>query len=406
MEYRRARRPAHHRLIGGVAAGLAEHFGVPPAYVRVAFVVATWFNGAGIIGYLLLWRFLPLADDERSVGLESAERRGLRRRTGIGVAEIVQAVAFLCLGAGVLVLMQVTGRGVGGSLFVPILVGLVGVALIWRQIDDALLSQWMRQRTGWASLSRLAAGVALVVAAGLYFLTENRGWGAVLDVGAATGVALIGVTLILGPWISSLLANLGQERRERVRSQERADVAAHLHDSVLQTLALLQKNAGDPAAVATLARRQERELRDWMYGTEKPSHESLAGALRASAADVETSHTLPVELVVVGDTVLDDRADALARAVREAVVNAAKHSGADRVDVFAEIGGGLATVFVRDRGVGFDPAAVDGDRKGLSGSIVERVQRHGGEAEIRSEPGEGTDIRLTMPVGPREGGES
>lgn len=397
-EYRRAHRPADRRLVGGVATGVAEHFGVPVLYVRLAFIVATWLHGMGVIAYLLLWRFLPLQRPDLAPGLESATRRGLRTRSRPGTTEIAQTIALGAVGVGVLLLIQSTGRGIGGNLFGPLLVGVVGLAVIWRQYDDVAWGRWMRETRGWALASRLAAGGVLVVLAALFFLTQEGGWGAALDLASALVIALLGVLLILGPWVVRLLGDLSQERRERVRSQERADVAAHLHDSVLQTLALLQKNAGDSAAVATLARRQERELRAWLYGDDEQPGDSLVAALRAIAADVEDTHHVPVEVIAVGDTPLDPDTTALARAAREAVVNAAKHAHVDRIDVYAECGGIAAEVFVRDRGVGFDPDAIADDRMGVRGSIVDRLERHGGTASVRSAPGEGTEVALHLPL--------
>ncbi|WP_235833638.1 ATP-binding protein [Aeromicrobium chenweiae] len=400
--YRRAYRPADRRLVGGVSAGLAEHLGVPVLYVRLAFIVATWVQGIGVLAYLLLWRFLPLRRPDLSPGLESATRRGLRSRTRTGPTEIAQTIALGAVGIGVLLLIQATGRGIGGGLFAPLLVAVVGLAVIWRQFDDVAWERWMRQTRGWAFASRVAAGAALVALAGLYFLGKEGGWGAALNLASALVIALLGIGLILGPWISRLLGDLGEERRERVRSQERADVAAHLHDSVLQTLALLQKNAGDAATVATLARRQERELRAWLYGDDEQAGDSLVGALRAAAADVEDTHRVPVEVIAVGDAPLDPDALALARAAREAMINAAKHAKVDRIDVYAETDGHTADVFVRDRGVGFDLATIAGDRMGVRGSIVDRVERHGGLASIRSSPGEGTEVALSVTLRPRE----
>lgn len=398
-EFRRAHRPADRRVLGGVAAGLADHLGVPVVWVRVGFVVATWLNGAGVIAYLLLWRFLPLVDPERAPGLESAERRGLRiAGTRMGGREIAQTVGIVALGAGVLVLMQLSGRGISDAVMLPLAAAVVGVVVIWRQIDDATLSQWVRQSGGLGYGVRLLAGVGLIAVAAIYFVTQERGWGALVDLGAATVIALIGAGLILGPWIGSLIGDLAKERRERVRSQERADVAAHLHDSVLQTLALLQKNADDPAMVATLARRQERDLRSWMYGHDQPAANSLLASLRAAADEVEDAHHVVVEVVAVGDAPVTPDVAALASAAREAIVNAAKHAQVDRVDVYMESNGQRVDVFVRDRGIGFDPDAVAEDRFGIRGSIVGRVERHGGTAEIRSVVGEGTEVRLGLPV--------
>jgi signal transduction histidine kinase/phage shock protein PspC (stress-responsive transcriptional regulator) len=397
-EYRRAHRPADRRLVGGVAAGVAEHLGVPVLYVRLAFIVATWLHGMGVVAYLLLWRFLPLQRPDLPPGLESATRRGLRTGSRPGTTEIAQTLALGAVGIGVLLLIQSTGRGIGGNLFGPLLVGVVGLAVIWRQYDDVTWGRWMRETRGWALASRLAAGGVLVVLAALFFLTQEGGWGAALDLAAALVIALLGVLLILGPWVVRLLGDLSQERRERVRSQERADVAAHLHDSVLQTLALLQKNAGDSAAVATLARRQERELRAWLYGNDEHPGDSLVAALRAVAADVEDTHHVPVEVIAVGDAPLDLDTTALARAAREAVVNAAKHAHVGRIDVYVECSGSGAEVFVRDRGVGFDPDTIAEDRMGVRGSIIDRLERHGGTASVRSAPGEGTEVALRLPL--------
>ena len=367
--------------------------------VRVAFVVATFFNAAGIFAYLILWRLLPLAEPAWPAGLESASRRGLRSGRGrIGPIEVLQTVAVCAIGAGVLLLLQLTGRGVNGSLLLPLLVGLLGVSVIWRQLDDVAWQRWMRQTSGWAFAARIGGGVVMVALAAVYVLSQERGLSGVLDVASATGIALVGIALILGPWISKLLGDLTAERRERVRSQERADVAAHLHDSVLQTLALLQKNADDPAAVATLARRQERDLRGWLYGNEDQHGDSLVAALRLAGVEVEEAHHVTVEVVGVGDAALDFDTSALARAAREAMVNAAKHAGVGRVDVYAECDGRTAEVFVRDRGKGFDPDQVAADRLGIRGSIVGRVERHGGTVAIRSAPDEGTEVWMQIPL--------
>lgn len=377
---------------------MAEHFGVPVLYVRLAFIVATWFHGMGVIAYLLLWRFLPLRQPDLPPGLESATRRGLRTSGRPGAFEVFQTVALGAVGIGVMFMIQASGRGIAGGLFAPLLIGVIGLAVIWRQFDDAAWGRWMRQTRGFAFAVRIAAGAVLVATAAIYFLSQERGWGGMVDLASAVGVAVLGLLLILGPWITKLLGDLTEERRERVRSQERADVAAHLHDSVLQTLALLQKNAGDSATVATLARRQERELRAWLYGNDEKPGDSLVAALRASAADVEDVHRVPVEVIAVGDAPLDPDVAAIAKAAREAMINAAKHARVDRIDVYAETDGRTVEVFVRDRGVGFDPGSIAEDRMGVRGSIIDRVERHGGTATIRSQPGEGTEVALSVPV--------
>jgi len=404
--YRRASRPADRRIVGGVAAGLADHLGISVVWVRVGFIVATWFNGAGIIGYLLLWRFLPLATPDESPGLESARRSDKRRGSRPSSREIAQTAALGVLGLGVIALLSVFGGGISSQLTAPILIGAVGLALIWRQLDDAAWNSWLRQTSGPAHYLRIAAGLGLVGIAAIFLVSEGRGWNAMLDLAVAVAVAVLGILLILGPWIAGLWNDLADERRERIRSQERADMAAHLHDSVLQTLALLQKNAADPRAVATLARRQERELREWLYGDGDRTDGTVVRTLRAEAEDVETTHQIPVEFVAVGDRPLTADGQALARAAREAMVNAAKHAQADRIDVYAEVTDDRAEVFVRDRGVGFDPQAVAADRQGIRGSIADRMRRHGGHAEVRSAPGAGAEVVLTMPFQAAAGGDS
>jgi signal transduction histidine kinase len=200
----------------------------------------------------------------------------------------------------------------------------------------------------------------------------------------------------MGPWLFRLAGDLSEERAARVRSQERADVAAHLHDSVLQTLALIQKHSEDGRTVATLARAQERDLRAWLYADEAPPDTSVSSALRAAAAEVEDAHGVPVEVVTVGDVPASDRLRPLVLAAREAMVNAAKHSGAEKVDVYAEMADGQTEVFVRDRGRGFELGGVPEDRLGVRNSIVDRMERHGGSAVIRTAPAEGTEVRLAM----------
>ena len=233
------------------------------------------------------------------------------------------------------------------------------------------------------------------------------------DVVLAALAVAVALSVIFAPFIARLAGELGEERRRRVREQERAEMAAHLHDSVLQTLALMQQRAEDPREVATLARRQERELRAWLAGRGRVGTASitqtLAGALEAAAGEVEATHRVPVEVVAVGETALDERGEALVAAAREAMVNAAKHGGPEPVRVFAEAEDGTlavyaeaadgeARVFVRDRGPGFDPAAIPPDRRGIRESIVGRMARHGGRATIHTTPGAGTEVELVLPV--------
>jgi signal transduction histidine kinase len=244
---------------------------------------------------------------------------------------------------------------------------------------------------------RVVVGLGMLVVAIVTFTLRSGNFSAALDVGVAALLGFLGVGFILGPWLIRLSADLGEEREARVRSQERADVAAHLHDSVLQTLALIQRSAGDPAAVARLARAQERDLRSWLYDAPTGETVTLAAALRRAAAEAEDAYGVPVEVVCVGDHPVTEPLRPLVLAAREAISNAARHSGADKVDVYAESGPDRSEVFVRDRGKGFDITTIAADRHGVRGSIVDRMQRHGGTAEVLSTPGVGTEVRLGLP---------
>jgi signal transduction histidine kinase/phage shock protein PspC (stress-responsive transcriptional regulator) len=404
---RRAFREPDRGYLGGVAAGLSSHLGISVVWLRAGFVVLTALGGSGIAAYALLWLMVPVAPAvEPAPGLAAAERDG-RRTTRRGLADIGPTVALAALAVGMLFVAQLV---IGSGLVLWVLVlGLGGVALIWRQADESHRERWRDSSGridpvralvgggGWAAWSRLAVGVLMLVTALVLFALRSGRLSIALDVLLATGLALVGVLLVAGPWLLRLLSDLGEERAQRVRSQERADVAAHLHDSVLQTLALIQKNAADPAQVARLARAQERDLRSWLFEDAGPSG-SLSAALAALAADVEADHNVAVEVVTVGDLVLDERTQPVLLATREAVVNAAKHAGAARVDVYAEASAARVEVFVKDRGRGFDVDQVAADRHGVRGSMIDRMERHGGSARVTSRPGEGAEVVLTMPL--------
>jgi signal transduction histidine kinase/phage shock protein PspC (stress-responsive transcriptional regulator) len=405
----RATRRVEGRLIGGVASGVADHLGLRVLHVRIAFVVLAWFGGFGAVAYAVLWFLLPQAEPPAEApGLASATRQGKRPQSRSRAVDIGQIVALAVLGIGVVGLVQFAGLGVSSRLFWPIVFAGVGVALIWRQADDAQRSRWVQASPrvpvvgsligtgGWASAARFVLGLALVGGSVAAFVLQRDSRAIYDDVLLGVLLALAGVALIFGPLVYRLTTDLSSERRERIRSQERADMAAHLHDSVLQTLALIQKQSTDPRRVASLARSQERELRDWLYADATPASETLRSALRKASGDIEDAHGVAVEVVTVGDAPLDDRLAALLRAAREAMVNAAKHAQVDRLDVYAEVDADQVALFVRDRGVGFDPETIPADRLGVRGSIQDRMRRHGGTAIVRSVPGEGTEVRLVM----------
>jgi signal transduction histidine kinase/phage shock protein PspC (stress-responsive transcriptional regulator) len=405
---RRATRSADNRLLGGVAAGLGEHLGVDVTIMRAVFLLTTIFGGLGIALYAGLWMILPTGThlDESAPGLEAASRQGKRPGRRARLDDVGPLVALAAVAIGIAVLLQ---RVVGSPvLFWPLLLGVIGLAVLWRQADEAQRERWIDStgridfvravvgRGGVASYARLAAGVGLLLLALTLFAVQSGTSGVARDVVVAGVLGVAGLALTVGPWLFRLAGDLSEERAARVRSQERADVAAHLHDSVLQTLALIQKHADDGRMVSTLARAQERDLRSWLYGDETESETSVASGLRAAAAEVEDAHGVPVEVVVVGDLPASDARRALVLAAREAMVNAAKHSGAEKVDVYAELADGLTEVFVRDRGRGFDADDVPADRLGVRNSIVDRMERHGGTAVIRAAPGEGTEVKLSM----------
>jgi signal transduction histidine kinase len=252
-------------------------------------------------------------------------------------------------------------------------------------------------------ISKVGFALGIILGAGLLLAWANGSLEAVGKVALAALVVTIALTLISAPFWIAIVRRLGTERVARARSEERSEVAAHLHDSVLQTLALIQKRSDDPEQVARLARRQERELREWL-SDDRPARpdERLADALRAAAAEIEDSHGTPIEAIVVGDTALDERTGALVGAAREALTNAAKFaSGGGPVRLYAEIDDGDARVFIDDRGPGFDPNAIPKDRRGVRESIIGRMKRYGGRAEIRSEPGDGTEVELSIKGGDR-----
>lgn len=404
-EVRRAYRDLREPVIGGVAAGLAEHLGLTVLMVRVGFVVGAVLGGVGIAFYAVLWAMLPVGPPTTALapGLASASRGGRRPGPVRRLSDLGPVVVLGALGIGAVFVLQGV-LGAGGWVW-PLGIATVGVALLWRQADEAQRERWVDATGridplrivlgsgGWASYARLAAGVVLIVVAIVLFSLRGGSLSLARDVTLAVLLGLGGLAIVVGPWIYRLASELSDEREERVRTQERADVAAHLHDSVLQTLALIQKN---PADAARLARSQERDLRAWLFSTESIDDSTVGSSLRAMAGEIEDAYGITVDVVAVGDCDLDESLRPIVSAAREATTNAAKHAGVPRVDVYAEITAGAVDVFVRDRGAGFDPDATPEDRLGVRRSIIDRMARHGGTADVRSAPGEGTEVRLHL----------
>ena len=369
-------------LIGGVAAGIAAHLHVRPAVIRIAFIVLATAGGLGVALYGAYWIVLSPAP-----GTRSRIPAWLEYTIG-GLA----AVAAVAVAAAALP---------GAGLFVPTTLACLGGALIWRQASAPqrdrlrLLSRESLLGDDVAGRIRLATGAALVVAGAVLVLVKAD-FTAVRDGLIAMIVTIVGLALLTGPWWMRLVTQLGSERSERIRSQERADIAAHLHDSVLQTLALIQRNAGSPREVARLARGQERELRTLLYGSRTATGQ-LGDQLRRAAGEVEDDYAVTIDIVIVGDTELTSDLAALVAAAREAMVNAAKHSQTTSISLYAEVEDDIVRVFVKDRGVGFDVDTIAADRQGVRGSIVARLERHGGSATVVASPGAGTEVRMEVP---------
>jgi len=387
------------RVIAGVCSGLAASLRVDPIVVRVAFIVLTIAGGFALPVYLVLWWLVPDSTGQRGIRLEQLD---------VSAGELRQPLAIALVVGGTLLLLRELGLWFSDALVWPVALLGFGLALLWARSgeeDRARLASAANRLPGRPlevliggrqAVLRVAVG-ALLVAAGVgAFVATSDAVTAARQVVIAVVVTVAGFALILAPWLRRLTTDLANERRERIRSEERAEMAAHLHDSVLQTLALIQRKADQPRELVALARQQERELRAWLYGAGKPSGTTFASAIEAVAAEIETLHGIEVEVVPVGDLPLDAATDALVQATREAVVNAAKHSGVPTVSVYVEVEGDRATVFVRDRGKGFDPEAVPSDRRGISHSICDRLARHGGRATITSAPGEGTEVMLEV----------
>lgn len=371
-----------NRIIAGVAGGLADSLRVADAYVRAAFLTLLSVWGIGGVLYLGFW----LVAFDR---VEDREVEPVSTTQGLGLA-----AAF----TGVLVLLGAVGWWPNPILVLTAAALSFGTAALTDSSRPAPLAGLFDPNVEKPSRARLLIGVVLLIG-GLSILNIRVGglfeFSTVFLAIALTG---LGVVVAFGPWVRKLLGDLATERNERIRQEERGEVAAHLHDSVLQTLALIQRS-DDTTRMAMLARHQETELRGWLYGSVPLEGIDLVStALKSAAARVEEDHQMPVDVVTVGDHPVDESAKALVGAASEAMVNAAKHSGADRMSLFFEATEEEMSVYVTDQGKGFDPAEVGDDRRGIANSIRTRVVKAGGTVEIVSEPGEGTEVMLHMPV--------
>jgi len=383
--YPRLTRGSDGSVVAGVCVGLADHLGVRVVHVRLVMVLLATLSGAGVALYSALWALTPTGPAPAGAG------RGDERERRRGMALAVVAVA-----GAVLSFMVTTATGL--SVIVPVLVVALGAGLVWQQYDGGGRVA-PRSVFDWA---RVTAGATLVVVGLAVVVLGQVEFAALRSSLLAVVATLVGVGLLSVPVGLRLWRSLEEERAARIRESERSDIASHLHDSVLQTLALIQKRSDDPGQVARLARRQERELRQWLFGAGSRMSSgaaTFAGAVEVMVGDVEDVYGLRVDQVVVGgDGPVGDAGEAVLGAVREALVNVAKHAGVDTADVFVENDGRTLSAFVRDRGRGFDPDAVGGDRHGLAQSIRHRVESRGGTVRVRSTLGRGTEIGIEMPL--------
>ena len=405
------RRPLDKRAFAGVCAGLSIHLGFDVKYVRWAFVGGA-FLGVGVVLYIWLWLLVPAGDPhevsrQEKEASSSAIHRGLKAPwrdvvRKLPLTEIALGVVLLIAAA----LIAAAGAGVDVTTWIlPLLVVIAGALLGWSQLDEMQRARWnvdTGSRTP-VSVLRIVGGIALVgVGAVLLTLGEREGGDLIAALVPVVAV-IVGAALVLAPWWLRLMRERGAERAARVREAERADIAAHLHDSVLQTLALIQMRSGDSEAVSRLARAQERELREWLFADRDTSETSFASAVRAVMAEVEDRFAATIDTVVVGDAELSngwlDSGTAILGALREAASNAVVHGGAP-VTVYVEVASGGIEAFVRDRGAGFILDDVPTDRLGVRESIIGRVERRGGTVKIRTlaEPDTGTEVALSVPV--------
>lgn len=379
---------ADQRWLGGVAAAIAVEVGVDASWIRLAFVLLTLVGGVGLALYAACWLWFTYQARRRPAQAYVPVPKGATpARRAVGVCAVV-------LGLTLAADRALSTRLLDTTVW-PVAVSVFGILLVWSsgKVDWAAPSE----------LIRAVIGLLLVAVGVIAFIVSNLGLSVAPQALVISTVLLSGVILIVAPWLWRAASQVGEERLKRIRADERAQLAAHLHDSVLQTLSLIQRSADDKQATINLARRQERELREWLFGSTSRhgGQKQFRAALVELAAEVEELHGLPVEVVVVGDGLVDDAMQTALFATRELMVNAAKHSGAPRVDVYGELGRDKLEIFVRDTGRGFDPRSVPPDRRGLADSVIGRMERMGGSVTISTsgEVGRGTEVALSIPRG-------
>ena len=402
-------RPKRGRWLTGVCKGIALHLGISVMWVRLAFIALTCLYGAGIIAYVFLWIFMPAGDPQAVASAEHipVKQAPLARGnqpaqagvedTAVSAESLSEAIqrapkpALVALAGFVLLTigLLLVGTGADSQLIIPLLLGLAGIALAWMNLSP----------NGTQLLSMLG-GIALIFIGWAVYVSNvtYAGWGTSPRRIMLSGFIMIAcIVLAVMPWANAMLQRLSREQALKEREEERADMTAHLHDGVLQTLALIQLHSEDPSTVFTLARGQERELREWLYQERSTSDRSVSAGLKQIAAEVEDEHGKPIEVVTVGDAHPSAQTDALLDATRQALVNAVTH-GSEPISLYCEATDTTVEVFVRDHGEGFDIDAIPPDRLGIRESIIGRIKRRGGTVEIVSRAGWGTEVRMHMPI--------
>ena len=402
-------RPKRGRWLTGVCKGIALHLGISVMWVRLAFIALTCLYGAGIIAYVFLWIFMPAGDPQAVASAEHipVEQAPLARGnqpaqagvedTAVSAESLSEAIqrapkpALVALAGFVLLTigLLLVGTGADSQLIIPLLLGLAGIALAWMNLSP----------NGTQLLSMLG-GIALIFMGWAIYVSNVTyvGWGTSPRRIMLSGFIMIAcIVLAVMPWANAMLQRLSREQALKEREEERADMTAHLHDGVLQTLALIQLHSEDPSTVFTLARGQERELREWLYQERSISDRSVSAGLKQIAAEVEDEHGKPIEVVTVGDAHPSAQTDALLDATRQALVNAVTH-GSEPISLYCEATDTTVEVFVRDHGEGFDIDTIPPDRLGIRESIIGRIKRRGGTVEIVSRAGWGTEVRMHMPI--------